>query len=70
MAENGYKDVAALINNVYRQSEVPNEPSISQWSFRRMFDNSPVENEYIRVDSGDIEGRQRKNNRIRPKVEL
>ena len=30
--------MTALNDNVYRRSEVPNELSIFQWSFRRMFE--------------------------------
>ena len=37
-----FKCVLALGNNVYRRSDVPNEPSISQRSFRRMFEKKGV----------------------------
>ena len=34
--ETGHKDMAALGNNIFRRSKVPNEPSISLRSFRRL----------------------------------
>ena len=59
------KLVAALGNNIYRRSEVPNEPSISQRSFcrmsrRRAWQRLRTPNKH--VDSGDIEGRQKEKN--------
>ena len=57
---------------IYHRSELPNESSISYRSFRRMFEKkaawqrSWTSNK--RVDSGDIEGRQKEKNRTRSTV--